>query len=202
MENITRKSFIGLAGLSCIALATGCKGAQPEESSKKKEDQSNKESSTTEVKDNKKAEEEEKTAAIDEEIAVKTTFGDLKITVKGFETSDTLREQYNYNGNIKDDETIGTLLLLLENVSYKDQYNPDLVSLGEVITVKDADGISIHALNSASDYGKYEGAAGGSLTCKVDEKKRVAIFYLISKSMTTATVFVNKTKIEVPVTQA
>lgn len=197
MENITRRGFIGLAGLTGAALMAGC--SQKQETSKKAEEKA----TDTPKEEKPKEKEQEKTANIDEEVSATTKYGDIKITVKGFETSDDIRERYTgeySTDKVSDTQTVGALLMLLENVSYKDQYNPDDIDLQQAMTVKDADGISLSPLNSAADYGQYEAAAGAFLSCKVGEKKRAAVYYIVEKSMETATVMIGKTKVACPVT--
>ena len=198
MENITRRGFIGLAGLTGAALMAGCT-QQPAESKKAEE----KATDAPKQEEKPKEPEQEKTANIDEEVSATTKYGDIKITVKGFETSDDIRERYTgeySTDKVSDTQTVGALLMLLENVSYKDQYNPDDIDLQQAMTVKDADGISLSPLNSAADYGQYEAAAGAFLSCKVGEKKRAAVYYIVEKSMETATVMIGKTKVACPVT--
>ena len=201
MENITRRGFIGLAGLTGALFAAGC--SQKPEASKKDEEKATDTPKEEKPKEKEQEQEQEKIANIDEEVSAATKYGDLKITVKGFETSDDIRGLYTgeySTDKVSDTQTVGALLLLLENVSYKDQYNPDDIDLQQAITVKDADGISLSPLNSASDYGQYKAAAGAFLSCKVGEKKRAAVYYIVEKSMETATVMIGKTKVACPVT--
>ena len=198
MEDITRRNFICLAGLTGAALMAGCT-QHPAEGKKTEE----KATDTPKQEEKPKEPEQEKTANIDEEVSATTEFGDIKLTVKGFETSDDIRGLYTgeySTDKVSDTQTVGALLLLLENVSYKDQYNPDRVDLKQVLIVKDADGISLSPLNSAADYGQYEAAAGAFPSCKVGEKKRVVVYYIVEKSMETATVMIDKTKVACPVT--
>ena len=131
------------------------------------------------------------TAEVGESIPITSEYGDISITVDGFEISDEMTDQFSQ---------YGLLLLVVENVSYSDPYN-DGILLDPTVYVNDEEGISLTVMNSSLDYGEYMGAAGGFAPgVNEGQSKRVAILYQVDPEMENAEVHVDNVVVDCPVT--
>ena len=137
-------------------------------------------------------------ASIGDEIPVSTKYGNLKVTVEGFETSADMTAN-SFSDTLTEGDMLGLLLLLVENVSYEDQYNQNSIALAPDVYVKDPSGVTLNPLSSSTDYGKYRGAAGGYAELPVGQKARIAVFYDVSPDMESVTVVAGNTSVDVPV---
>jgi hypothetical protein len=186
---LTRRGFISLTALSTLALV----GCGSESSSTDDEESSSSDTADT-------PEEEQPTeAAVGDVVAVSTEYGDVNVTIDGFETSQSMTDDFRSYGEITDSEVVGVLMLVLENVSFDDGYNEGFVALDEVFRVEDPDGISVSYMNSGYDYGQYKCAAGAFAECAIGETARFAIMYAMSPSITQVTVVFPDVNTTVPV---
>ena len=93
----------------------------------------------------------------------------------------------------------GILLLLVENVSYEDQYNEGFVSFSPDVYVKDSSGITLSPLGSGTNYGQYASASGAYAQLPVGQKSRFAVLYDVSPAMDAVTVVAGDTAVDVSV---
>lgn len=138
-----------------------------------------------------------KTAKVGETIPVTTKYGDLEITVNGFEISDYMTDQFARYDQVKDGLNVGLLLLTVKNVSY--QYNDDYVSLSTDVYVNDGNGVSMTPMSSSLDYGEYKGAAGAYFECREGQSVYVAVLYQLDPSTTEVVANIGGTQVTVPV---
>ena len=156
-------------------------------------------SSTSEQSQEVSQEQETKTASIGESIPLTSDYGDLNITVDGFEISEEMTDQFVQYGDVSEGNKVGLLLLVVENVSYSDPYNDGIV-LDPSVYVNDEDGISISVMSSSLDYGKYTGAAGGfAPDINEGQSKRFALLYQVDPEMENAEVHVADVIVDCPV---
>ena len=138
--------------------------------------------------------------SVGDTIPVKTDRGDLNVTVDGFVRSASMTEQWERYNEIPDGSSLCELTMLVENVSYDSGQRSESVFLDGYVYVNDPDGITINPQSSAWDYGQYEAAPGYSLTCSVGQKKRVAVPFIVSDSVSEVTVVTSDHEVVVPVT--
>lgn len=185
---VTRRWLVSAAMLSALAL-TGCSG---------RDDVAD--TGTGGTSDAPElSEPEEQKAGVGDAVDVTTEHGDLRVTVDGFETSERLRQEESTFNGMSDGETIGVLKLLVENVSYNDQYNKGSVSLEECMRITGSDGVTINPMSSASEYGQYAAAAGAFFDCDEGEKVRVAVWYQMDASIDEVTVMLHDPRTTVTV---
>lgn len=140
------------------------------------------------------------TAKVGESISLTSDYGDMNITVDGFEISDEMTDQFLQYGDVSEGNKVGLLLLVVENVSYSDPYN-DGILLDPTVYVNDEEGISLTVMNSSLNYGKYMGAAGGFAPgINEGQSKRVAILYQVDPEIENVEVHVADTVVDCPVT--
>ena len=162
--------------------------------------QSNNQSNDSEQTQEVNQEQEIQTAKVGESISLTSDYGDMNITVDGFEISDEMTDQFSQYGDVSEGNKVGLLLLVVENVSYSDPYN-DGILLDPTVYVNDEEGISLTVMNSSLDYGEYMGAAGGFVPgVNEGQSKRVAILYQVDPEMENAEVHVADTVVDCPVT--
>jgi hypothetical protein len=143
---------------------------------------------------------EEKTASVGDEVYVTTDKGDLKITVEGFTISQKETNSFAQYNQINSGSDVGILLLKIENVSYNSS-SDNYVSIKNDIYAIGPDGVTLNPMNTADNYGEYEGAAGAYFQINQGQTKRIAVFYQVSPSVTSITVKAGDTSIAVNVTQ-
>lgn len=162
--------------------------------------QSNNQSNDSEQTQEVNQEQEIQTAKVGESISLTSDYGDMNITVDGFEISDEMTDQFSQYGDVSEGNKVGLLLLVVENVSYSDPYN-DGILLDPTVYVNDEEGISLTVMNSSLNYGKYMGAAGGFAPGITEgQSKRVAILYQVDPEIENVEVHVADTVVDCPVT--
>lgn len=144
---------------------------------------------------------EPKTAAIGESVPVATKYGDLEVAVDGFKIVSSLDP--TFPNELADGQTIGLALLTVKNVSYDMKTTTtntqgDPVSIVPDVYTADADGVTMTAMSSSTDYGGYKGAAGGYYFTKIGQTNKVALFYAVDPKLSSVTVHAGD--YEVPVT--
>lgn len=148
--------------------------------------------------------EEQKTANVGDEVQVQTKYGDLNVTVTGFETDKATTDQYRqYGGSWFDkDGTFCALTMTVENASYenRDITPSDTVPLGNYVAALE-DGAEIEPLDTGIDYGTYTNALNGYLNdFPTGKKAKVALTYCLTEVPSQVTVKVGDTEVTVDVT--
>lgn len=144
---------------------------------------------------------EPKSANVGDPVIVTGNWGDLEVTVESFEDSPKSTADMLEYGHIKDDQHVGLLKMVVNNVSCDngDDSN-DYVNLPSSFYVTGPDGVNLTAMNTAFDFEGYDGAAGATFACPVGQSKRIAVFYPIDTETSEVTVHAGSTTIAVPVT--
>lgn len=130
-------------------------------------------------------------------VTVGGKYGELKLTVDGFELNDTIRDRYG-NDEVGADNTIGILYLTVENVSYDDSYNPGYVSLDSEVYLQDPDGVTLNPLSSGFGIGQYASAPGAFFYCAKGQKVRVAVEYVVPKNVESVVLVAQDAKVTIP----
>lgn len=199
-----KREVVAAAMVATLALV-GCSGANTQAQS----DQATvvtEENGGAEVEEDKVEEDatqaatEREKANVGDTIPVKTDRGDLNVTVDGFVRSASQTEQWKRYNDVPDGTSLCELTMLVENVSYDNGQGSDTVFLDGYVYVNDPDGITINAEGSAWDYGQYEAAPGYAFGCNVGQKKRVAVPFMVSDSISEVTVVTDDYEVVVPVT--
>ncbi len=179
-----KKALIPL--ILCLAFAvvlTGCSGGNSGDSSKSKSN-------------------EPEAANIGDVINVETSYGDLNITVEGFEANSSLTEQERQSVSTwSADDIFCALLLTVENVSYEDTktYPSDTIRLNKYSYLL-VDGAAIEPLSSAFPYGNRTTALGGCVNnFPVGKNGKVAIPYCVTNVPETVVARVGDYEVTIPV---
>lgn len=148
--------------------------------------------------------EEQKTASVGDEIQVQTKYGDLNVTVEGFETDQATTEQYREYGDtwFDKDGTFCALTMTVENVSYEnnDVTPADTLPLGNYVAALD-DGAEMEPLNTGNAYGTYTNALNGYLNdFPTGKKAKVALTYCLTDVPSQITAKVGDTEVTMDVT--
>lgn len=141
---------------------------------------------------------DDKTASVGDEIVIDSVYGEVKVTVDGFELSEGMRARYARGTNIRDSRTIGVLLLKIENVSYSNPYGDNYISLNGIMRLKDGDGITLTEMSSTYEYGEYKGAGGPHFDLPKGDTGKFAMFYIVSRDTDTVTLAIGDVTIPVP----
>lgn len=133
-------------------------------------------------------------------IKVSSKFGDLEVTIEGFDISEKMTNQFS--DDVSEGQKTGVLKMIVKNDSI-DTNQIDGIPLYEAVYVNGEDGVSLTVLSSSIDYGKYEGCAGGYVdSIQQGQSKRVAFLYPVDANTENVEVNVKGTVVSVPVEQA
>ena len=119
-----------------------------------------------------------------EPVTVSCDFGDVKVTIDGIEATDW--GDYNIWGEYITDEdkmTIAVLKCGIENKSYYDQYNVDIVRSELFLTVCDMEYYIQSTSDSGSTYKEYGSAPGGTFKLKQGQRQKEAIPYCLASNV-------------------
>lgn len=149
------------------------------------------------------AQEEQKTANVGDEVQVQTKYGDLNVTVTGFETDKATTDQYRKIGGswFDKDGTFAALTMTVENVSYenKDVTPADTLPIGNYVAALE-DGAEMKPLDTGESYGTYTNALNGYLQdFPAGKKAKVALSYCLTDVPSQVTVKVGDTEVTVDV---
>jgi hypothetical protein len=188
MQSVTRREFMAIAATA--VMLGGCAASQPTQPTQP-------------------AQSGPADASVGDELDVSTKSGDVRVTVDGFEMSQSLTKEFQDYTQIDADHACGVLMLTLENVSYESKSLVsnelgDCVDLNDVLRVKDGDGVSLDPMSTGDDYGDYESSAGGIIDCAKGEKVRVAVCYSVNPSLASVDVETadGASSVHVEITQA
>ena len=191
MSKLHLVGTIAVSAALALTLA-GCGGNSSQQSNDAKQDQAQEQTQ----------QQEKKTANVGEEVTVQTEYGDLAITVEGFETNAQMTEQYKDYSWFGSGNTFGALLFTIENKSYDNtNMSPKgTVPLASYMTVM-VDGASVTQLNSGNTYSSYENLLSSYMKdFTAGSKKKCAYTYALPTVPSQVVVKAGDTEITVPVT--
>lgn len=176
-----KKMLIPLAlCLVCAVALVGCSGGSSEKSKSS----------------------EPQTANVSDVISVETNYGDLNITVEGFETNSALTAECRNTGGtwFSQDGTFCALLLTLENVSYKDtNTSSNSLNLSRYSYLL-VDGAAIEPLTSGFPYENRTTAFAGYVdNFPVGKNGKVAIPFCVVDVPETVVAKIGDYQVTIPV---
>lgn len=142
---------------------------------------------------------EQKTASIGDTIEVQTKYGDLAVTVEGFETNSAYTEEYQDRTWFGSGNTFCALLLTVENKSYQSG-SSNAVKIGDYISAT-IDGASIAPLDTGNPYDSYTNALNGWLNeFPTGSKVKCVLTYALRDVPTQVVAKVGDTEVTMDVT--